>query len=92
MDDLEKYVTERNDREPGFADAVAAAKRRAEKRLELGIMLKSRRGTRSQTLVAARMGTSPSIVRRVEAGEDVRMSTLEKYAEAIGVELKFSVG
>ena len=42
----------------------------------------------SQTEVAARMGTSQSAVARLEAGtSDVRLSTLLRYAEAIGAEL-----
>jgi predicted transcriptional regulator len=48
----------------------------AEKRRELGL---------SQTEVAARMGTSQSTVARLEAGGgDVRLSSVERYAEAIG--------
>ncbi len=39
----------------------------------------------SQTVVAARMGTSQSVVARLESGEiDVRLSTLERYAAAVG--------
>jgi transcriptional regulator with XRE-family HTH domain len=39
----------------------------------------------SQTEVAARMGTSQSAVARLETGDaDVRVSTLERYAAAIG--------
>jgi predicted transcriptional regulator len=39
----------------------------------------------SQTQVAARMGTSQSAVARLEAGQgDVRLSTLERYAAALG--------
>ncbi|MQA95813.1 MAG: helix-turn-helix domain-containing protein [Streptosporangiales bacterium] len=39
----------------------------------------------SQTEVAARMGTSQSAVARLEAGDgDLRMSTLERYAAALG--------
>jgi len=39
----------------------------------------------SQTEVAARMGTSQSAVARLEAGaNDVRTSTLERYAAAVG--------
>ncbi|MDR0346652.1 MAG: helix-turn-helix domain-containing protein [Nocardiopsaceae bacterium] len=42
----------------------------------------------SQTEVAARMGTSQSAVARLESGDaDLRMSTLERYAAAIGSQL-----
>jgi predicted transcriptional regulator len=59
---------------PGFREM-------AERRVELGL---------SQTEVAARMGTSQSAVARLEAGDgDIRLSTLERYAAAIGVELKW---
>lgn len=68
---------------PGFAEM--AAKRRAvtdelaERRQRLGL---------SQTQVAARMGTSQSAVARLESGDaDVRLSTLERYAAALGHEL-----
>ena len=39
----------------------------------------------SQTEIAARMGTSQSAVARLESGAlDARMSTLERYAAAVG--------
>ncbi|MGH7608335.1 MAG: helix-turn-helix domain-containing protein [Candidatus Dormibacteria bacterium] len=65
---------------PGFREIAQARRRQlaadlAARRLELGL---------SQTLVAARMGTSQSAVARLEAaGTDVRLSTLERYAEAL---------
>ena len=44
----------------------------------------------SQTQVAARMGTSQSAVARIEAGEgDVRASTLERYAAAVGSQISW---
>ncbi len=47
----------------------------------------------SQTEVAARMGTSQSAVARLEAGQsDTRVSTLERYAAALGTTLGFAVG
>jgi predicted transcriptional regulator len=64
---------------PGF-DRIQRRRRLmaelAEKRRELGL---------SQTEVAARMGTSQSTVARLEAGGgDIRLSSVERYAEAIG--------
>jgi predicted transcriptional regulator len=39
----------------------------------------------SQTEIAARMKTSQSAVARLEAGDaDVRLSTLQRYAAAVG--------
>ena len=46
----------------------------------------------SQTEVAARMGTSQSAVARLETGSaDVRLSTLERYAAALGQRLDWKV-
>ena len=39
----------------------------------------------SQTEIAARMGTSQSAVARLESGDwDARLSTIERYAAAVG--------
>jgi transcriptional regulator with XRE-family HTH domain len=44
----------------------------------------------SQTEVAARMGTSQSAVARLECGgADVRASTLERYAAAVGSQISW---
>ena len=70
---------------PGFKETAARrhalAATLAEKRGALGL---------SQTEVAARMGTSQSAVARLESGEaDVRLSTLDRYAAALGQQLEF---
>ena len=85
-DDLERHISEREKRSPGFTALVDAAVQRrafarqmAERRKNSGL---------SQTQVAARMDTSASIVGRVESGADVRLSTLEKYVAALGLELE----
>ena len=72
---------------PGFdrlADDVGGVVRRlAEHRRTSGV---------SQTEVAARMGTSQSAVARLEAGHgDLRLSTLERYARALGHTVRFAV-
>ena len=70
---------------PGFREM--AIRRMAQDRRRLVTELTAQRQTAglSQTDVAARMGTSQSAVARLEAGEaDVRMSTLERYAAAVG--------
>jgi ribosome-binding protein aMBF1 (putative translation factor) len=47
----------------------------------------------SQTEVAARMGTSQSAVARLESGiADVRASTLERYAAAVGGQITWQLG
>jgi predicted transcriptional regulator len=70
---------------PGFREM---AQRR---RLLLADLAEQRRTAGlSQTEVAARMGTSQSSVARLEAGlADVRVSTLERYAAAIGSQLSW---
>jgi predicted transcriptional regulator len=70
---------------PGF-DEMAKQRRElatslASRRVELGL---------SQTEVGARMQTSQSAVARLESGDaDVRLSTLERYAAAVGQRLSF---
>jgi predicted transcriptional regulator len=72
---------------PGFKEV-------AQRRHALADALSSKRGEvgLSQTEVAARMGTSQSAVARLESGDaDVRLSTLERYAAAIGQQLDFTL-
>jgi predicted transcriptional regulator len=46
----------------------------------------------SQTEIAARMGTSQSAVARLESGGlDARLSTLERYAAALGYTVNWQV-
>lgn len=46
----------------------------------------------SQTEIAARMGTSQSAVARLESGDlDVRLSTVERYAAALGSTVDWQV-
>ena len=66
----------------------------AARRAELAGQLTARRVALglSQTEVAARMGTSQSAVARIESGaNDVRLSTLERYAAAVGWRLDWKL-
>lgn len=72
---------------PGFKEMAARRHALAEdlvqRRVRLGL---------SQTEVAARMGTSQSAVARLESGEaDIRLSTLERYASALGCSLDWKL-
>lgn len=78
---------ERRSAFPGF-DEISA--RRKELAGEL-VSLRRAAGL-SQTEVAARMGTSQSAVARLEAGEgDLRLSSLERYAAALGRTLDWTI-
>lgn len=70
---------------PGFRE-MALRRMAGERRRLVGELTAHRQAAGlSQTQVAARMGTSQSAVARIEAGAgDVRATTLERYAAAVG--------
>ncbi len=77
---------------PGFREM--ALRRMAQDRSRLMKELAARRQDAglSQTEIGARMGTSQSAVARLESGEaDVRASTLERYAAALGTEITWKL-
>src|SRR5215471_18250941 len=73
---------------PGFRE-MALRRMAAERSRLVEELAELRRAARlSQTEVAARMGTSQSAVARLESGDaDVRASTLERYAAAVGSQI-----
>ena len=87
-DFLEEVIRERSKKNSAFPALVERALERrrflrelASKREELGL---------SQTVVAARMGTSQSAVARLESGEiDARLSSLERMAGALGHQIEW---
>lgn len=88
-DFLAEIVDERTRRNPAFPDLI----READARRKLARRLAALREKRSlsQTVVAARMGTSASVVSKLEAGGDVKLSTLQRYCAAIGEKLPVAV-
>ena len=89
-DFLDEVIEARSRQDPRFPALVEAA---LERRKLLRELAASREAAGiSQTLVAAKMGTSQSAVARIESGEaDVRMSTVERYAAAVGAKISWSI-
>jgi len=88
-DFLAEVVRERSRGNPEFPRLVAEADARRKLARKLAAMRE--RKHLSQTVVAARMGTSASVVSKLEAGGDVKMSTLQRYCAAIGQTFRVAV-
>jgi ribosome-binding protein aMBF1 (putative translation factor) len=86
MSDLQKYKKKRMKQNPDFWSGY-------EKRLEtfkLGIYLKQARleAGLTQEQIAQQLKTTKSVVSRMENhATDIRLSTLEKFAKAVGKEI-----
>lgn len=79
---------------PDRLPALPGFREMAERRQRLVAELAEARRTSglTQTEVAARMRTSQSMVARLEAGDvDVRFSTLQRYADAVGRRLDWQL-
>lgn len=82
-DDLDSFVAKRSKKNARFSEQVDEALLRREMARRLAA--KREKAALSQTVVAARMGTSASVVSKLEAGGDVKLSTLQKYLAALGL-------
>ena len=86
---LGEIVDERTRRNPAFPNLVVEAEER--RRLARKLASLREKKALSQTIVAARMGTSASVVSKLEAGGDVKVSTLQRYCAAIGERFRVAV-
>ncbi len=86
-DFLAEIVAERTAKNAAFPELVADAEARRKLARRLAALREKK--SLSQTIVAARMGTSASVVSKLESGSDVKVSTLQRYCAAIGQ--KFAV-
>ena len=87
-DFLDELIAEGTARDPNFPKLVEAAARRRALLKELG-GVRERQG-HSQTAIAAEMKTSQSSVARLEGpASDARLSTLDRYAEALGFRVQW---
>jgi predicted transcriptional regulator len=79
LDEIEAERTAANPKFPGLVGEAAWRRKLAHKLVSI-----RERKRLTQTTVAARMKTSASVVSKLEAGGDIKMSTLQRYCAAIG--------
>ncbi len=91
MSDLSKYVEYRKAKDPQFAENYDEGYQE----FKIGVLLRQAREDAglTQEEVARKLKTRKSAISRIENhAEDIRLSTLGKYAKAIGKKLQFTVG
>ncbi len=90
MDDLEKYIEKRKKKSKSFANSFELGY----KDFKIGAILKLAREESglTQEEVAHKLHTKKTAISRIENhAEDIRLSTIEKFTQAIGRELKLQV-
>ena len=88
--ELQKYVSNRKKRDSEFADDFEIGY----EQFKLGVLLREAREKAglTQEELARRMNTKKSAISRIENhAEDIKLSTLEKFAKAIGKTLRLRV-
>jgi len=90
MSDLRKYIIERKKRDRNFAEGFEEGY----EQLKIGIMLRHAREAAglSQEELAHRLKTKKTAISRIENhAEDIKLSTLERVATALGKRLKIKI-
>lgn len=90
MSDLQKYIKRRKARDPKFVENFESGYRN----FKIGVMLKQAREKAglTQEELASRLKTKKSAISRIENhAEDIKLSTLEKFANALGKRLRLEV-
>ena len=87
-DFLDKMIAKRSARNPEFPHLLDAARRR---RKLLRTLAECReQQNKTQTTVAAAMGTSQSFVARLEStAGDAKISTVDRYADSLGYVVQY---
>lgn len=88
-DDLDRLIDELAEDDPAVTLRVTAALERRE--LARGLADRRRDAGLTQSELAKRMGTSQGQVTRFESGADTRLSTVARYAAAIGLKVEWSL-
>lgn len=90
MSDVQKYVKKRKARDPEFAKNYDSGY----EQFKIGVMLKQARleAGVTQEELAARLHTKKTAISRIENhAEDIKLSTLERFAEAVGKRLTLKI-
>ena len=90
MSDLQKYIKKRKSRDPEFAKNFDSGY----EQFKIGVVLKQARQEAgfTQEELAARLNTKKTAISRIENhAEDIKLSTLERFAEAIGKRLTLKI-
>ncbi|MBL0717091.1 MAG: helix-turn-helix transcriptional regulator [Desulfosarcina sp.] len=90
MDDLDKYIETRKKRSSQFAKDFD----KGYEQFKIGILLKQARieAGFTQEEVANKLRTKKSAISRIENhAEDIRLSTLVNYAQAVGKHLQLEI-
>jgi HTH-type transcriptional regulator / antitoxin HipB len=90
MSDLTRYTNDRTTRDPEFAEGLESGY----EEFRVGVLLRHAREEAglTQEELATRLDTKKSAISRIEnhAG-DIRLSTLERYAKALGRQLSLEL-
>ncbi len=90
LDDLKKYIQKREDNNPCFAQEFEEGY----ENFKIGLLLKRAREEAriTQEELAQRLNTKKSAISRIENHpEDIRLSTIKNYLEAVGKKLHLSI-
>ncbi len=90
MDDLEKYIDEREKRDPDFAINFE----NGYENFRIGYLLKQARKKAgiTQEELAAKLKTKKSAISRIENhAEDIKLSTLKNYIDALDRKLQINI-
>ena len=90
MSDLQKYINRRKRRDAEFAEGFEAGY----SNFKVGILLKQAREKAGMTQdeVARKLRTKKSAISRIENhAEDIRLSTIQRYAKALGKSVRVEI-
>ncbi len=90
MSDLHEYIDKRKTRDKAFASGFDSGY----EQFKIGVVLKQAREEAglTQEELAKKLNTKKSAISRIENhAEDIKLSTLEKYANALGKQLHLKV-